>query len=107
MKNIKSCKIYVGVVSGASFVDLVTESVICIQSHQIRIHNSKDVEFYLTARSNPIIEHCTRMKFGPFMNGDQSVFSYAECTKEAHENGLILEPGKNFFDKVLDFNWHK
>jgi hypothetical protein len=47
------------------------------------------------------------MKFGPFLNGEQSVFSYADCKKEAQDSGLIIEPGKNFFDKVLDFNWHK
>jgi hypoxanthine-guanine phosphoribosyltransferase len=33
MKNVKSCKIYVGVCSGASFFDHVTDSKIMIQSH--------------------------------------------------------------------------
>jgi Tubulin binding cofactor C len=30
MKKIKSCKIYVGVCSGATFVDFATDSVVCI-----------------------------------------------------------------------------
>jgi len=65
------------------------------------------VAFYLTAKSNPIIENCTRMSFGPFLNGDESVFVYEHYKEEASECGLVLEPGKNFFDRVIDFNWLK
>ena len=72
MKNITQTKIYVGSVSGASFVDKATDCFIHVQSHQIRIHNSKNVQFYLTARSNPIIEHCTEMKFGPYIDPETS-----------------------------------
>lgn len=107
MKNVKSCKIYVGACSGASFYDYITDSKIMIQSHQIRIHNSQDVAFYLTAKSNPIIEHCTNMSFGPYLDGDKSVFVYDRFKEDSIECGLVLEPGKNFYDRVLDFNWLK
>ena len=60
-RNITGTRIYVGSVSGASFVNEATDCFIHLQSHQIRIHNSKRVHFYLTARSNPIIEHCSEM----------------------------------------------
>ena len=68
MKNLRNTKVYVGSVSGASFVNEATDCLIHLQSHQIRIHNSQRVSFYLTARSNPIIEHCTEMKFGPYID---------------------------------------
>ena len=68
MKNIKNTKVYVGSVSGASFVNEAIDCLIHLQSHQIRIHTSQRVNFYLTARSNPIIEHCSEMKFGPYID---------------------------------------
>lgn len=66
IKNITECTIYVACCSGATFVDRATDCNICLQSHQIRIHNSERTNFYLTARSNPIIEHCSQMGFGPY-----------------------------------------
>ena len=68
VKNIAETRLYVGSVSGASFVNEATDCLIHLQSHQIRIHNSTRVQFYLTARSNPIIEHCTEMSFGPYID---------------------------------------
>ena len=107
VKNINSCRIYVGCCSGACFVDKAIDSAVLIQSHQIRIHNSENTKFYLTAKSNPIIEHCTRMGFGPFISGDSQALSYPQAKEQAREAGLELEPEKNLFDRVLDFNWHK
>lgn len=68
VKNITRCNVYVGSVSGASFVNEATDCLIHLQSHQIRIHNSRRVTFYLTARSNPIIEHCSEMQFAPYVD---------------------------------------
>jgi len=77
MKQIQNCKVYVGANSGATFVDFLICSKVFIQSHQIRIHNSKQTQFYLTARSNPIIEHCVEMGFGPFLDANgEPAFKY-------------------------------
>jgi tubulin-specific chaperone C len=70
IKNIKDTQVYVGAISGASFVDGATGCKIHLQSHQIRIHNSKEVTFYLTARSSPIIEHCSQMTFSPYIDSE-------------------------------------
>ena len=100
-----------GCISGGS---LVFEAISChlhLQSHQIRIHNSRDTEFYLTARSSPIIEHCTEMRFGRFVNsaeiGGKAALEYPGWESDAQENGLALTHENNMFGKVLDFNWHK
>ena len=47
------------------------------------------------------------MSFGPFLKGEESVFSYEKSKQDALESGLVLEGSKNFYDRVLDFNWHK
>ena len=64
IKNVKNTNVYVGSVSSASFVNEATDCKIHVQSHQIRIHHSHRVKFYLTARSSPIIEHCSENQFG-------------------------------------------
>ena len=68
VKNVKSCTIYAAAVSGASFINEACDSSILLQSHQIRIHNSLKVAFYLTAKSEPIIEHCCELAFGPYVD---------------------------------------
>ena len=68
IKNIRNTRIYVGSVSGASFVNEATDCLLHLQSHQIRIHNSTKVQFFLTARSNPIIEHCSELGFGRYID---------------------------------------
>ena len=73
IKNIKNTRIYVGSVSGASFVNEATDCQLHLQSHQIRIHNSTKVHFYLTARSNPIIEHCNELSFGRYIDPTSGV----------------------------------
>jgi hypothetical protein len=50
------------------------------------------------ARSNPIIEHCSGLKFGT------PTFSYAK--REEHIIECALN-GNNMWNQVLDFNWHK
>lgn len=65
-----------------------------------------NTQFYLTAKSNPIIEHCSQMGFGPFIQ-DKPVFDYDGMQGQAEQAGLVLEPEKNFYSRVLDFNWHK
>ena len=72
IKNIRNCTLWVAGVRAASFIN---ESVgtadkpnsIYLASHQIRIHHSHHTNFYLVARSNPIIEHCDNLGFGDLL----------------------------------------
>jgi hypothetical protein len=55
--------------------------------------------FNLIAKSNPIIEHCREMKFTNY-----------RCTYgklEQHLKDTQLFEVKNFWNQVLDFNWHR
>ena len=109
VKNIKQTRIYVGSISGASFVNEANDCIIALQSHQIRIHNSQRVEFYLTARSSPIIEHCSEMKFGPYIDptSGEPALAFSGWQESVKQVGLALEPAANLFGKVLDFDWHR
>lgn len=72
LKNIKASTLNFAAVQNATFVnncvgDGDSKSRINLASHQIRIHNTYDTEFFLLARSNPIIEHCQRVGFGDLL----------------------------------------
>jgi hypothetical protein len=55
------------------------------------------VKFYLTARSNPIIEHCCELSFGPYIDTESMpALSYGEWKTDSEQAGLQLT--KNFFD---------
>lgn len=90
VKNVVDCIIYVGAVSGASFINEAKNCRIYLRSHQIRIHHSHKVDFYLVARSNPIIEHCDELKFGVYNCQYENSDNDAEQTQ--------LKDVKNMYD---------
>ena len=65
------------------------------------------VNFYLTAKSNPIIEHCCDLGFGLYIHpiSNTPALSYIGWQEDAEGAGLLA--CKNLFDQVLDFNWLK
>ena len=102
IKHLSNCKLQASAVQNATFIDFADNCKIYLASHQIRIHNSKETEFHLVARSNPIIEHCEGLGFGNLQNTDFGKGN-VDLQKEA---GLDAEL-KNLFDQVQDFNWLK
>lgn len=98
-----------GSISGATFVNEAVDCSVHVQSHQIRIHNSQRVHFYLTARSSPIIEHCTEIKFCPYIDAatGEPALSFDGWQDQAEQAGLKLDGAANLYHKVLDFDWHR
>jgi hypothetical protein len=55
------------------------------------------VSFYLTARSNPIIEHCCELSFGPYLDTQGApALVYEGWKADAEKSGLWAI--KNLFD---------
>jgi len=97
--NLKGCKVYTGAVLGSIFIDDCVECTFSLASQQIRIHNCYKSDFYLYVRSNPIIENCNEIRFGPYnLNFPQIKIQFEEAR---------FDLGKNNWDKVEDFNWLK
>jgi len=46
------------------------------------------VGFFLTARSNPIIEHCCELTFGPYIAGEKAALTYDGWQADAEKAGL-------------------
>lgn len=65
LKNIKDSLIIAGHVAGAAHITGVHDSVIVVQSRQVRMHDCKNVDIYLHCSSRPIIEDCSNIRFAP------------------------------------------
>lgn len=65
LKNIKNSLIIAGQVAGAAHITSVEGSVIAVSSHQVRMHDCKNVDVYLMCSSRPIIEDCSGVRFAP------------------------------------------
>lgn len=108
VRGMKRCKLFATGIRNACFIDGAVgasaeqPNEFFFASHQIRIHHSHFTNFYLVARSNPIIEHCDNLGFGDLTQTDfgKQEFNISKW-KEA---GLDV---KNLFGQVQDFNWLK
>lgn len=60
------CTVYVGAIAGSIMVHNCEDCVFVVAARQIRIHTSRRCRFRLLVLSNPIIEHCQELTFGPF-----------------------------------------
>ncbi|CAK0787551.1 hypothetical protein CVIRNUC_010772 [Coccomyxa viridis] len=87
--GLQDCTVLAGPVHGSAFVQGVKDSVLVIECNQARIHTSTDTTLLLRVQSKPIIEHCTRLRFGPIPN-------------PKHES-----PDERKWQQVQDFGWLK
>jgi hypothetical protein len=65
LRDIDQCLIVAGRVSGATHITGVRNSVVVVAAGQVRIHECRNVDFYLWCGSHPIIEDCVGVRFAP------------------------------------------
>lgn len=65
LRDIERSLIVAGRVAGPVHITGVSDSVIVVVAHQVRIHECKNVDIYLHCTSHPIIEDCSGMRFAP------------------------------------------
>ncbi|XP_073150329.1 tubulin-folding cofactor C [Henckelia pumila] len=92
-----NCKVYVGAVMGSVLIEGVEGCVFVLASHQIRIHDAKNCDFYLRVRSRPIIEDSHGVRFAPYC------LNYEGIEADLKEANLGEETGN--WTKVDDFCW--
>ncbi|GFY94036.1 C-CAP/cofactor C-like domain-containing protein [Actinidia rufa] len=95
--RLRNCKVYVGSVFGSVLIEEVEGCVFVLASHQIRIHHARESDFYLRARSRPIIEDCNGVRFAPYC------LSYDGIERDLREANLEEETGN--WANVDDFRW--
>ncbi|KAF8923813.1 tubulin binding cofactor C-domain-containing protein [Dissophora ornata] len=101
IKNLKRCMLVIPPVSGSILLHDCEGCTLIGACHQSRMHTSSNMDIYLHVTSEPIVEDCTDMRFAP----------YGQILPQEELDRLFeiaqLNPSKNFYDKVKDFNWLK
>lgn len=65
LNDIERSLIVAGRVGGPAHITGIKDSIVVVTARQVRIHDCKNVDFYLHCTSNPIIEDCTGLRFAP------------------------------------------
>ncbi|PKU66737.1 tubulin-folding cofactor C [Dendrobium catenatum] len=95
--RLRNCRIFTGPVLGSILIEDVNNCLFMLASHQIRIHQARECDFYLRVRSRPIIEDCSGLRFAPYR------LLYEGIDKDLSDSGLEEET-RNWAN-VDDFRW--
>lgn len=66
VNKLRNCQVYTGPVTASVLIDDVEDSTLMLASQQIRIHSTKNTDFYLRVRSRPIVEYTSSVRFAPY-----------------------------------------
>ena len=66
LENISNSIIYLGPCSTSCYLENCHNNIICISSHQFRIHNTTNTHLYVKCNSHPIIEDCLGLGFANY-----------------------------------------
>ncbi|KAJ3768321.1 tubulin binding cofactor C-domain-containing protein [Lentinula raphanica] len=69
VRNVKSSILLLPILEGSIILHDLTNCLVVVGCHQFRMHSSKNIDVYLSIQSNPIIEHCNGIRFGPYPSG--------------------------------------
>ncbi|KAI9060089.1 hypothetical protein FKP32DRAFT_1595827 [Trametes sanguinea] len=65
-RNITNSVLILPIISGSALLHDITNCVIALGSRQFRMHTSTRVDVYISIASNPIIEHCSAIRFADY-----------------------------------------
>ncbi|KAA0190409.1 hypothetical protein HAZT_HAZT009793 [Hyalella azteca] len=95
--GLTNCTVVVGPMSRSAFIKNCVDCRFVLACQQVRIHDTKDSQFYLHVTGAAIIESCNNVGFAPFnLNYDQL---------DEHYTSSGLDRSINKWDKVDDFKW--
>ncbi|KAJ3786061.1 tubulin binding cofactor C-domain-containing protein [Lentinula aff. detonsa] len=96
VRDVKNSILLLPVLEGSIILHDLANCVVVVSCHQFRMHSSQNIDVYLSIQSNPIIEHCSGIRFGPYpsaftLENDQHVpglavqdFSHIKSTPSPH-----------------------
>jgi len=96
LHRLTNCCVEAGPVHSATFGEELHNCQLSLASHQLRLHGSTSLQVYLRAGSDPIIEHCTAIGFGPLPG-----LGYEGFDELCH--AADLHPPDRHWDCVQDF----
>ena len=70
-----------GPVAGSAHAERLQDCLFAVACRQIRIHHARNVDFSLSAQSNPIIEHSSCCRFWPYALSYPSLREHCEAAR--------------------------
>lgn len=95
--SLTDCIVIVGPTSRSAFIKDCVNCKFVIACQQVRIHDTRDTDFYLHVTGAAIIENCHTVRFAPYN------LQYPEVGTHYKFSGLDLDT--NNWDKIDDFHW--
>ncbi|KAI1287028.1 Tubulin-specific chaperone C [Halotydeus destructor] len=97
MKNLKDCIVKLGPVQTSVFVNDCSQCSFQISCQQLRIHNSVTCDFYVATISKPIIEDCSKLRFGKYD------YTYEKVDQDFEKSSI--DRANCHWNEVIDFCW--
>lgn len=98
-KELIDCTILTYPVSTSIFIERCQRSTFVVACQQLRMHTSIDCDLYLHVTTAAIIEDCQKLRFAPYID----VLDDTTADQLLHQ--ASLDPSKNAWNRVQDFNW--
>ena len=97
VSSLTNCTVLIGPTMRSAFIKQCSDCTFVMACQQVRIHDTKDTEFYLHVTGAAIIESCEKVGFAPYN------LEYPELDEHFTASGL--DRRTNYWDKVEDFKW--
>ncbi|KAI0752737.1 tubulin binding cofactor C-domain-containing protein [Daedaleopsis nitida] len=94
VRNISNTIVILPIITGSALLHDMKCCVIALGSRQFRMHTSSQVDVYISISSNPIIEHCSAIRFADYP---------ATLTRRLHGETAEKPHGSNYL-AVQDFS---
>jgi hypothetical protein len=97
-ESLQRCHLYLAPVAGSLLLAHLTDCVLFAPARQVRIHDSRNSDFYLRCASRPILERSSGLRFAPYS------MRYDRLATHLREAGLEHVP-EDAWRSVDDFDW--
>lgn len=97
ISNVNNCTIMSGPVATSVLIESCFNCKFVFPCQQLRIHNTKNSDFYIHVTTKAIIEDCTLVQFAPYN------WKYEGIQEHYKLSGLDLN--RNHWNDIDDFNW--
>ncbi|KAI0772881.1 tubulin binding cofactor C-domain-containing protein [Trametes elegans] len=117
LRNITNSVLVLPIISGSALLHDMKNCVIALGSRQFRMHTSSQVDVYISITSNPIIEHCSAIRFADYPTHLRPASS-ADSPQDVKSNYLAVQdfshirstPSPNWSalpedEKIADGQW--
>lgn len=97
INNLSDCRVFIGPVTTSIFVADCRNCQFRFACQQLRVHTSRDCQFYLHLTSRGIIEDCKELVFGRLDWNYDGIDQHFELAN--------LSSSTNHWNRIDDFNW--